>query len=388
MDVGLIDDEWRADFQRELASLRAAAPPVAFKEMRAVIESELEDPLDGIFETFDQVPVAAASIGQVYKATLRNDGREVAVKVQYPGVAAAVRADLRTMTMLRRPLSRIMAGADVDALLSEISDRLSEELDYEMEAQNQRSIARLYDGHPFILVPRVMTSLCRDRVLVTEFITGEGFEALKHRQQAQRDRIGEILFRFFLGSLYRHRQFSGDPHPGNYLLLEDGRVGFLDFGLFKRMDETSVQLEIGFQRVVAENDPSTLRRLLVDAEFLTDTEQLDSGAWMQFLNDVLWWYASADEVLELTPEIARRVITENADPRTARFAAVVDHGIRAEHLFGRRMEALTLASIAQLRSRANWHRIAREWMYGEEPVSPLGREEARFYASVGLASSA
>jgi predicted unusual protein kinase regulating ubiquinone biosynthesis (AarF/ABC1/UbiB family) len=137
--------------------------------------------------------------------------------------------------MIRRLLKRMTPSRDVKGLAAEIKERIAEELDYELEAQNQRSLARIYRGHPFIAIPEVVTSLSRERVLVTEYVHGSGFEQLKERPQAQRDRIGEIVFRFYLGCLYRHREFSGDPHPGNFMLLDDGRVAFLDFGLFKRI---------------------------------------------------------------------------------------------------------------------------------------------------------
>src|SRR5256886_803463 len=214
LDVGLVPEEYRDEFQRELAKLRDAAPTVSFKQMRRVIEEDLEEPLSEVFASFDEEPIAAASIGQVYHATLREDGREVAVKVQYPGVAGAVRADLQNLDLIMRLLKRMTPGLDVKAIAEEVRERIGEELDYELEAQNQRSLARIFAGHPFIVVPDVVSGLTRERVLVSDFVRGVGFEELKGRPQAERDRIGEIVFRFFLGCLYRHRQFSGDPHPG------------------------------------------------------------------------------------------------------------------------------------------------------------------------------
>ncbi len=251
LDVGLVAEEHRDEFQRELAKLRDAAPTVSFKQMRRVIEDDLEEPIKDIFASFQEEPIAAASIGQVYKAEL-HDGREVAVKVQYPGVAGAVRADLQNLDMIMRLLKRMTPALDVKAITEEIRERIVEELDYELEAQNQRSLARIFAGHPFIVVPDVITELSRERVLVSEFVRGVGFEELKDRPQAERDRIGEIVFRFFLGCLYRHRQFSGDPHPGNFLLMEDGRVAFLDFGLFKRLGAEPVELELACQHVLGE----------------------------------------------------------------------------------------------------------------------------------------
>lgn len=385
LDVGLVEEEHREEFQRELAKLRDSAPTVSFKQMRRVIEDDLEDPIEELFASFDEKPIAAASIGQVYRATLR-DGpdREVAVKVQYPGVAAAVRADMQNLDMIMRLLKRMTPGMDAKAIATEIRERIGEELDYELEAQNQSALARVFRGHPFIAVPEVITSLSRERVLVTELVQGVGFEELKTRSQSERDRIGEIVFRFFLGCLYRHRQFSGDPHPGNFLLLADGRVAFLDFGLFKRMEREPVELELAAQRAVTEGDAPALHRLLAQSGFLPEPDRVDPEHLLAFIGAAIWWYTTADEPVELTPEIATQVMIESSDPRSSYFAEMRHQDMRPEHLFGRRMELLTLAVLSQLRARANWHRIAREWMYGDEPVTELGRDEAEFYAHVGV----
>ena len=160
-------------------------------------------------------------------------------------------------------------------------------------------------------------SLSRERVLVSEFVRGVGFEQLKGYPQAQRDRIGEIVFRFFMGSLYRHRQFSGDPHPGNYLLLEDGRMAFLDFGLFKRMEPAAVELELACQRAVVEGDAATLHRVLAESGFLPDPDSVDPEHLLDFIADAIWWYTTADEPLELTPEIAARVVDRELGPPLA-----------------------------------------------------------------------
>jgi predicted unusual protein kinase regulating ubiquinone biosynthesis (AarF/ABC1/UbiB family) len=383
LDVGLVPEQYREEFQHELAKLRDAAPTVSFRQMRKVIEEDLEGPIDELFSSFQEEPIAAASIGQVYRATL-DDGREVAVKVQYPGVASAVRADMRNLDLILRLLKRMTPGLDVHAIGEEIRERIIEELDYELEAQNQRALARIFAGHPFIVVPNVVGSLTRERVLVSEYVEGVGFERLKKYPQADRDRIGEIVFRFFLGCLYRHRQFSGDPHPGNFLLLGDGRVAFLDFGLFKRLDPGPVELELAAQRAVVEGDAPALHRLLASSGFLPEPERVDPDHLLAFVRDAIWWYTTADEVVELTPEIATQVMIESSDPRSAHFREMRHQAMRPEHLFGRRMEMLTLAVLSQLRARANWHRIAREWMYNDPPVTELGAQEGEFYGRTGV----
>src|SRR2546421_3391694 len=188
LDVGLVPPEYRDEFQRKLAALRDAAPTVTFKDMRKVIEEELDDPVAEVFDEFEQEPIAAASIGQVYRARL-TDGRRVAVKVQYPGVAAAVRADMQNLGLILRLAKRIAPGMDPKAIGEEIRNRIEEELDYELEAQNQRALARIFRGHPFIVIPDVISSLSRERVMVSEYVEVTGFEDLKTYSQEDRDRV-------------------------------------------------------------------------------------------------------------------------------------------------------------------------------------------------------
>src|SRR5689334_13015472 len=272
LDVGLVPEEHREEFQRKLGALRDAAPKVRFADMRKVIEQELGEPLKAAFATFDETPVAAASIGQVYRAEL-HDGREVAVKVQYPGVAQAVRADMQNLGMILRLMKRIAPGLDVKATADEIRNRIGEELDYELEAQHQRAMARLFRGHPFIVVPDVVSSLSREKVMVSEFVTGAGFDAVKAMEQDCRDRVGEIVFRFFFGCMYRHRQFSGDPHPGNFLLQPDGKVAFLHFGLFKVMPKELIEIELECQRAGHEGDGERLKQIWTETGFLAQPDR-------------------------------------------------------------------------------------------------------------------
>lgn len=379
LDVGLVPEEHREEFQRKLGALRDAAPKVRFSDMRKVIEEELDEPLGELFASFDETPVAAASIGQVYRAEL-HDGREVAVKVQYPGVAQAVRADMQNLGMILRLMKRIAPGLDVKATADEIRSRIGEELDYELEAQHQRTLSRLFKGHPFIVIPDVVTSLSRERVIVSEFVRGTGFDALKEADQGTRDRVGEIIFRFFFGCMYRHRQFSGDPHPGNFLLLGDGRMAFLDFGLFKVMPRELIEIELAAQRAGAEGDAQELHRIFAETGFLKEPERFRSDKLLAQFLDATWWYV-LDEELTLEPHIATQVMIDMSDPRSSHFGQMRHETLPADHLFGRRVEMLTLAVLSQLRAHANFHRIAREWMYGDPPQTELGRAEAEFYGT-------
>jgi predicted unusual protein kinase regulating ubiquinone biosynthesis (AarF/ABC1/UbiB family) len=379
LDVGLVPEEHREEFQRKLGELRDSAPKVRFADMRKVIESELGAPIASVFASFAEEPIAAASIGQVYRATLP-DGRDVAVKVQYPGVAAAVRADMQNLGMILRLMKRIAPGLDVKATAEEIRSRIGDELDYELEASNQRSLARIFRGHPFIVVPDVVSELSHERVMVSEFVPGTGFDLLKEADQATRDRAAEIVFRFYFGCMYRHRQFSGDPHPGNFLLLADGRMAFLDFGLFKIMPRNLIELELESQRAGHEGDAQRLWEIWAEGGLLAKPDRFRPDKLLSQFLDATWWYLT-DEEIALAPEIATQVMIDMSDPRSEHFGQMRHETLPADHIFGRRVEMLTLAVLSQLRASANWHRIAREWMYGDDPVTELGRAETAFYAA-------
>lgn len=381
LDVGLVPEEHREEFQAKLAALRDAAPKVAFKDMKKVIEADLGEKLSSVFSDFDEHAIAAASIGQVYRARLREDDREVAVKVQYPGVNAAVRADMQNLGMIMRIVGRLAPGLDTGALADEIRERVIEELDYELEASNQRRLARVYRDHPFIVIPNVVTDLCRERVIVTEFVEGQGFEEFKAScTEEERDRLGEIVFRFYFGSMYRFLQFSGDPHPGNFLVMPDDRVCFLDFGLFKTIDQRIADVELRSQRLTHERRGEELVAYWREEGFLTGTKEMPPDRLLAFADMATGWY-TRDEEVQLTPELASDIVLGVSTPMGEHFARMRHESMPPEYLFGRRLEHLTLAVLGQLEARANWHRIAREWVYGDPPVTELGEAEAAWIAA-------
>ena len=184
IDTEFLPPEYRELYQDKLAELRTSAPPMPWKKVRAVLEEEWEDPVEELFEDFSHDAAAAASIGQVHRATLP-DGRVVAVKIQYPGVAQALRADMQNAGMIMRLAKALAPGLDAKAAAAELKERVLEELDYEYEAQNQRAFSRGYRGHPFIYVPDVITRLSRGRVLVTEWVDGVGFDEIKRATAAR-----------------------------------------------------------------------------------------------------------------------------------------------------------------------------------------------------------
>jgi predicted unusual protein kinase regulating ubiquinone biosynthesis (AarF/ABC1/UbiB family) len=381
VDMGLVPEEVRDEFQRGLARLRDSAPTVAFPKMRALIEDELGGRLPRLFSEFDATPMGAASIGQVYRAQL-HDGRDVAVKVQYPGVDKAVRADMKNLGMIMRAMKFLAPGLDVQNLATEIRERIEEELDYELEAQNQRAARRLYRDHPFIVVPDVVSSMCSPHVLVTEYFDGMGFEELTRADAALRNRVGEIIFRFFGGSLYRHKQFSPDPHPGNFLVGPDGRVAFLDFGLYRFMDEPSMRRQTAILQKICEGDAHGLRDVLAAGGFLPEPERVDPDNALAYVREVFWWMAD-DEMITLDPNTANDAMVATVNPGSEYFAIARHQSMPPEYVFVMRMVVMVMAALGQLEATNNWHRITREWIYGDAPSTPLGRADLDYMTAFG-----
>ena len=379
LDVGLVPEEHREEFQRKLGELRDAAPKVRFSDMRKVIESELEAPLGKVFAEFDEEPIAAASIGQVYRARL-HDGRIVAVKVQYPGVAAAVRADMQNLGMILRLMKRIAPGLDVKATAEEIRSRIGDELDYELEAQNQRALARIFKGHPFIVVPDVVTSLSREKVMVSEFVAGRRLRHLQgrrrgHAQPRRRDRL-PLLLRLHVPP---PAVLAATRTRATSCCCPDGRMAFLDFGLFKVMPRNLIELELETQRAGHEGDAQRLWEIWAEGGLLREPDTFRPDKLLSQFLDATWWYLT-DEEIALGPEVATQVMIDMSDPRSEHFGQMRHETLPPDHIFGRRVEMLTLAVLGQLRATNNWHRIAREWIYGDDPVTELGSEEAAFYS--------
>ena len=378
IDTDYLPDEYRELYQEKLGTLRTNAPAMPWEKVRKVLEQEYEDPYEELFERIEPEAFAAASIGQVHRGML-HDGRKVAVKIQYPGVDAAIRADLSNAGMILRLAKALAPGLDAKAVAAELRERVLEELDYEHEAQNQRSFARAYRDHPFIRVPDVITRLSRSRVLVTEYVEGKRFEQVKQLGQEERDRFAEIVFRFYLGSIYQLNHFNADAHPGNYLLLDDGRVAFLDFGMTKRLDPEQIRLEEEVVKARLDRDPERLREKLHELGFLRNPKRIDAEQLMAHVDAVGGWYFQ-DADLEITPEYVMSVIAAISDPRSDFYALMRRENVPANELMGRRMEVGVLAVLGQLRARRNWHRIAREWWFGDEPQTELGRLEHEFWA--------
>ncbi len=381
VDTDFLPEEYRELYQDKLANLRSEAPAMPWKQVRKVLEEEWDEPVEELFEEFEPEAAAAASIGQVHRAVLP-DGRRVAVKIQYPGVAEALRADMQNAGMIMRLAKALAPGLDAKAVAAELKERVLEELDYEYEAQNQRAFARGYRDHPFIYVPDVVTRLSRGRVLVSEWVDGVGFDAVEALPQAEQDRFGEIVYRFCFGSIYHLLHFNADVHPGNYLLMDDGRVAFLDFGMTKQLDREQVSLEITAIAAASEGDPERLRVALHDLGFVKDPKKIDAERLMRHVMTIGGWYME-DRELTIDSRRVMDAMTAASDPRSEFYDLMRRENVPANELMGRRMELGMLAVLAQLRATRNWHRIGREWWFGDAPATELGRAEWDYFEARG-----
>jgi predicted unusual protein kinase regulating ubiquinone biosynthesis (AarF/ABC1/UbiB family) len=218
--------------QEELRSLLISSRPLSPARVAQTFLEELGVTPRQLFGEWSPTPFAAASIGQVHRARL-SSGEEVAVKVQYPAIADAIRSDLASAALLERLSSLLFRGQEPGAFLAEVRERFAEECDYRLEAERQERFRRWWLGRPGVLIPRVFPELCTRRILVSELRSGESFDSfLHHASQPERDRAGQLIAQFAFESIFRHGVFNADPHPGNYL-FEDGNVVFLDFGCVK-----------------------------------------------------------------------------------------------------------------------------------------------------------
>jgi predicted unusual protein kinase regulating ubiquinone biosynthesis (AarF/ABC1/UbiB family) len=271
-----------------LGALPNGARAVPFGRVRRVIEQDLGARVSELFAEVEEEPFAVASLGQVHRART-SDGDHVAVKVQQPGVAEAVAADLRNVGLVGPIIKRLAPGLDAGAVLAELRERISDELDYEIEAQNQRRLERRFRGHPHVRLPRVYTDLSTRRVLVTEFVEGLRGEEIKRLGDAERDRIGEIAFRFYFGLVWRGGVVAGDPHPDNCIVCPDGRLCLLDFGLLRDLEADYLAGERDIERAVADDDPQRVHDGLSSLGYLPDSESFDRDALLEHLATAGEW---------------------------------------------------------------------------------------------------
>jgi len=376
--MSFVSDELPEEYRVALSSLQAAAPAMDFALVRDVAERELGRPLERAFARFDERPLAAASIGQVHRARLPS-GEEVAVKIQYPGVAEAIRSDLANVAVLYRMVGLLYPGLEPGPIVAELRARIGEELDYRREGQNQRAFHDLYRDHPFVRVPRVWDSHSTGRVLTTEYVAGRRFADVLGDSPEARARWGEILYRFVFGSIFQFGVFNGDPQPGNYLFDEQGRLTFLDFGCVKYFPR---EMRRDWQRLLVahlEGDRAGFRALLVrlgffkpDADIATDVLFRYFGAFYQPFSE--------DRVFRYTREHSTRTFQVIFKPE-ADFKAIGKVGnMPPDFVLVNRIQWGVESILSKLAASGNWHRIMRELLLGEPPATDLGRADAEFRA--------
>jgi predicted unusual protein kinase regulating ubiquinone biosynthesis (AarF/ABC1/UbiB family) len=362
-----------------LSALQASAPPRPFAEIAAVAEGSLGRPLAQAFTRFERTPLAAASIGQVHRAWLEG-GAAVAVKVQYPDVAAALRADVANASALAGLVRLLVPGLDAGAVAGELRARILEELDYRAEADCQRAFGFRFAGHPFAEIPEVIATHSTGRVLTTRFADGVGFAEARRAAPEVRDRLGEILFRFLLECVLEWGTFIADPHPGNYRFGPGGaRVAFLDFGCVKVLPAPA-RLAVRELMRAALLEPGATRRA---AERL-GVIRPESGAHGDAAAAAMAFaYAPfRDDAPGPFPAVLGAPALRAAAGLGLREVGL-GLSIPGDLPFLNRTVVGLYAVLTRLGARASWRRIALEHLDAAPPSTPLGEAEARWREARG-----
>jgi predicted unusual protein kinase regulating ubiquinone biosynthesis (AarF/ABC1/UbiB family) len=379
LDVALIPEEYRS----ALSVLQADAPAMPYDHVVEVVTDELGAPPEELFDFFSPKPIAAASIGQVHMAHVGDD--ELVVKVQYPGVARAVEADLRNAALLSavaRLLQRMTAGlvgdVDVRAVIDEVRDRISDELDYRIEAANQAEFAARFADDPEIDVPAVHDQWSTERVLTTSYVDAMRWSAALEEPQELRDRWGRVLARFFATTLYDHGVVNVDTHPGNYLFHEDGRVTFLDFGCVTRLTEEQRLRTRRLAAALMSGDEDAILDTFVEAGFLRTRSGFDAAALLEPLSN--WMRGPrGPQPFRYSRELLSDIIAESMRLRVGinelKLLQRID--VPREHALLGRMSLGTEAVLAHLEATVDFREIYAQHLAGAidvEPVWPDGSD--------------
>ena len=362
-----------------LSQLQNEAPPMSGDLVAQVVRDELGGEPGEVFAEFDLVPIASASIGQVHRA-MTWDGRAVAVKVQYPGVDKAVAADLENTDLLFQLMGMLFPGLDPKPIVEELRERLVEELDYRLEARNQRMFADAYRGHPFIHVPEVLEGLSTARVLTTELAEGARFAEVVEWSDEERQLTAECLYRFAFGSIYQLHAFNGDPHPGNYLFRPGGRITFLDFGLCKIFTPEEVTIfERMIRAIVLERDVDKFRRIISDIGILAPDLEVPEADLLEYFGH-FYEFVMDDEVREITPEYSSESVRRFFDLTGPHADIMKAANLPPSMVIVQRINLGLFALFGDLRARGNWRRIAEElWPFVDgAPSTSMGVEVARW----------
>ena len=383
VDIGMIPERYRELYRRAFGGLLADAPAMEADVLDEVVAYELGAPAKEIFAWFSPEPLAAASIGQVHEARL-DDGTRVAVKIQYPGVAEAVESDLNNVEMLgtifrlgQSMMGGLLPRVNTRAVADEVRERVSEELDYTLEASNQEFFRRLYEGHPTIRVPRVFDEYSTRRVLTMDFADGKRWEEALQAPVEQRVVWAEVIYRFIFGSLDRFAVFNADPHPGNYLFNDDGTVTFVDFGCVKFVPFDLQGVLIGIIRAAAEGRAQDFHDLMHEAGMLPpddDTAPEVLLDWLRpsqpYLFQRPYEFNSADVAASI-----KRV----ADPLGEYGDLVKRVTMPKDQIFLSRIDFGLWSLLASLGGSLDWRGVADEiWGVGP-PATEMGHADARWF---------
>ncbi len=377
--ISFIAEGLPPEAQAALATLQADVPPMAPSLAAEVIRDDLGADPDSLFLDWEPEPVAAASIGQVHRAVL-HDGRLVAVKVQYPGVARAIAGDLDNAELLYGLFASVsLKGLDVKALVDELRQRMADELDYRIEAGHQAEFAARYRGHPFVRVPDVIRERTGTRVLTSEWVDGLSwaeFEATAG--PAERQRAAEVLFRFAQGSIHRHGVFNGDPHPGNYRFHPDGTITFLDFGLVKRWGPGEWERLSPCLDAILEHDADATVAAMVRSGFLAEHHGLDPEAVFAYVSSPYVPYLT--ERYRFTRQFLADALTTILDLNGPYAGVISALNMPPSFVVLDRVVWGVSALLGKLEAEGPWRAILQEYRHGGAPATALGRQEAAWLA--------
>ncbi|WP_418959021.1 ABC1 kinase family protein [Streptomyces tritici] len=364
-----LPEEVAGPYRAALTKLQDAAPPMPTRTVHAVLAERLGEDWRELFLEFEDKPAAAASIGQVHRAVWQ-DGREVAVKVQYPGAGEALLSDLTQLSRFARLLGPLIPGMDIKPLITELRDRISEELDYGLEAEAQQAHAEEFADDPDVVVPGVVHQ--SDQVLVTEWIDGIPLsEVIADGTTEQRDRAGQLLARFLFSGPGRTGLLHADPHPGNFRLLpgedEDGgpeswRLGVLDFGTVDRLpgglpDTIGICL-----RTALAGEAETVYELLRGEGFVKETVALDPDAVLEYLLPII--EPAQVESFGFTREWVRTQAARIADPRSPAHQLGKQLNLPPSYLLIHRVTLSTIGVLCQLNATVRLREELEEWLPG------------------------
>ncbi len=355
-----LPEESAAPYREALTKLQEAAPPMPAATVHRVLDEQFGRRWRERFREFDDTPAAAASIGQVHRAVW-SDGREVAVKMQYPGAAQALMADLTQLTRFARLFARVSPGLDIKPLLAEIKDRVLEELDYAREADAQRGFAAAFAGDEEILVPRVVASA--PKVIVTEWMSGQPLSAIiRSGSPAERDRAGTLLALLHYSAPARCEMLHADPHPGNFRLLPDGRLGVVDFGAVARLPGGYPRGLGRLTRLAVDNDAAGMLALMRELNFVRPGIEVSAEEVLDYLGAVA--DPLRDETFSFSRAWMRRQAARIADPRRDEARVGRQLNLPPSFLLIHRVTLGTVGVLCQLEATAPFRALAEQWQPG------------------------